>query len=318
MPRRERLSPTQAQIELVPQQQPTGTLQSIRLDRIHTLDTAQTSVAPTPQFVASIQRFGVLMPIAVRRNRPDSQYDFTIVDGRRRYLASVWCGYETIPALVFDADTPNTVVASMTITTNLHRRQNFVSELNAIQILLHEGASVAQIAERLCIPERLIHNRMRLMGMHHTLYDALISGRMSINVAQRIVGLPMRAQEWLARRERGEYTQQDVRDAEREFPNTNTQMSLSGMESPVTIIDDAFIEWNGRRYVTEAYLDATLAAATALSGPVSITDLVSQEDWPSVRVLAQALEDAIPADASNASDEAIMLVARLKQLSTTR
>ncbi|MGN1317686.1 MAG: ParB/RepB/Spo0J family partition protein [Lachnospirales bacterium] len=83
------------------------------------------------QLTASIKRYGVLQPIAVRYI---NNKIYELVNGERRLNATKLAGFDTIPALVIYAN--DREAAAMTITENLQRKNfNYIEEAESIRIL---------------------------------------------------------------------------------------------------------------------------------------------------------------------------------------
>lgn len=171
------------QFTLLPTERPEGRLASVRIDRIN-----EGTVAGAPaEFIESIRAYGVLQPIALVE---DGAGRFDIAEGRRRRAAALAVGLPTIPALIFPAGTPRHVAAAITVTTNMHRQPNPISELEAIQQMVRDGASEEQIASELRLSVYVIRRRMALARLIPEFRDALLAGTLSVTTAQRVARHP--------------------------------------------------------------------------------------------------------------------------------
>lgn len=193
---------------LIPEQVPEVEPQDIELSR---LSDVRVGPEPTPQFIDSIRKFGVVVPIVVRRLNDGKQFE--VIDGKRRAKAAIACEMTTIPARVYDegfAFSP-----AMTVTLNNLRSSNPVSEFEAIERMLQKGASEREIARATGLSIGTVRKRLKLAGLLPELQEAFRRGEISTTVAERVATLPKPAQERLnaIRQDKGKLTGRDVSEA---------------------------------------------------------------------------------------------------------
>lgn len=194
----------------------------------------ETPPGPKPEgaFVASVKKWGVIVPIIVK---PSGNDKYAIVDGRRRFLAAVGTGMTMIPAQIAESEEPinNAVI---TLLTNEHRGRNPVAELEAIETLIHSGHTEQDIAQALNIGVGTIRKRMKLAVAPEPVRAAIKSGSLTVGTAERIAALPKSVQERVAVRiEQGDKLTQD--DLRKEITvssgSTLTQLRTALVDSPM-------------------------------------------------------------------------------------
>jgi ParB/RepB/Spo0J family partition protein len=96
----------------------------------------------------SIERFGVLTPIAVRR-APDGSGDYLLIKGQGRTLACRQLGLSRIPAIVVDADTSETEKVQQFLVENVARlRMRPIDRALLIAHARERGEETAEVARR--------------------------------------------------------------------------------------------------------------------------------------------------------------------------
>lgn len=163
---------------------------------------------PNPKMVASIQRFGILQPILLIE-KPGGGY--IVGAGRNRIVNAHAAGLTTIRAITFPAG--YVTAESLTLVENEHRSPNPIGEALAIQDLIHQQASPAEIAELMGIDPDAIHARLHLLNLIPALLEALKENRLSATIAARLASLSSEVQEACARvlAETGKLTAGDVK-----------------------------------------------------------------------------------------------------------
>ena len=170
-------------------ERPNPTLESVPIDR-----TICPIVTITPSFRSSVERHGILQPVAgIRRANGDVE----IVAGRRRLAAAVELGMSHIPVLVFPLGTDRVMAASVTLVENLHCRPNPVAEYRAIRDLMDSGMNEAQIAIFLNIPVATIRARIRIANLIPPLMLAVETNQLSPSLANTVCRWPIGRQERL-------------------------------------------------------------------------------------------------------------------------
>jgi ParB/RepB/Spo0J family partition protein len=201
MPRTETLSPEAAanvagrdpgeQFSLIPEERIEPRDMRVPLGMI---DVPAGTPDPENDLVTSVRAFGVFQPVALRAH--GRRYE--IIGGRRRVRAATLAGLTLIPAVVFPEHTPRHVAYAMTLAENFIRRANPLSELEAIEGLVVEGATEQQITRELGISRQTLQARMRLSRLIPRLRLALADGHMGAAVADLASRLDTQRQEQLA------------------------------------------------------------------------------------------------------------------------
>lgn len=158
--------------------------------------------------VDSVKKFGVLSPVVVAvcetGNDEDEGGFWQVVAGRRRVDAARRAGLEVVPCRVLSEDASSwhgqEVIA---ITENARRKDNFLSDLDAIRRLMEYGFSLDQISRELRLPKPRIGRLMRLAGLPPELMEQLRDGLMKKGVAEEVAKLSHDQREELAELARG-------------------------------------------------------------------------------------------------------------------
>ena len=121
---------------------------------------------------ASIERFGVIQPIIVRKK--DTKYE--IIAGERRYRASKLLGKETIPSIVKDMD--DIEVKKVALIENIQREDlSVVEEAMAYRYLIDElKITQDQLSEEIGKSRSHISNTLRLLNLDEKTLRAIEEG----------------------------------------------------------------------------------------------------------------------------------------------
>lgn len=145
----------------------------------------------------SIRTLGVIQPITVKRNTDD---EFVIISGERRWRASKLAGLESVPAYIREVDDAN--LHAMALVENIQRQ-----DLNAIEIalglqrLIDEcGLTQDSLAEKVGKKRSTVANYMRLLKLPVEVQLALKEGIISMGHAKAIAGVDESRQLWLLKR----------------------------------------------------------------------------------------------------------------------
>lgn len=135
----------------------------------------------------SIRTLGVIQPITVKRNT-DNEY--VIISGERRWRASKAAGLERVPAYIREVDDAN--LHAMALVENIQRQ-----DLNAIEIALglqrlvdECGLTQDSLAEKVGKKRSTVANYMRLLRLPDEVQLALKEGLISMGHAKAIAGVP--------------------------------------------------------------------------------------------------------------------------------
>ena len=124
----------------------------------------------------SIEKYGVLQPITVRK----SNKDYIIVMGERRYRASKLAGNKTIPCIVREYE--NNDVLEVQIIENLQRQDVEPTEEADAIAYLSEKYSPSEIAKRLGRSDNFIRQRLKLAGLIEAFKTYVRNGEMTISL----------------------------------------------------------------------------------------------------------------------------------------
>lgn len=135
---------------------------------------------------ASIDAFGLLQPIVVRRSDPTH---FEMVMGERRWRAARELGLERIPAIV--RTTADDAMLRDALLENLHRQAlNPLEEAAAYQQLLEEfGATHDELAGRIGRSRSQVSNTLRLLNLPIAVQRRVAAGVLSAGHARALLAL---------------------------------------------------------------------------------------------------------------------------------
>jgi ParB family chromosome partitioning protein len=143
-------------------------------------------VATLDELKTSIEEYGVLVPIIVRR-RADG---YELVAGERRWRACAALHRPTIPAIVRASDDRQTL--EFAIVENLQRENlNPLEEAAGFQHLVDEyGFTQDELARRLGKSRPAVANTLRLLGLSDAIKTMLVDGRLSAGHARTLLAAP--------------------------------------------------------------------------------------------------------------------------------
>jgi len=150
------------------------------------------------ELAASLNEVGLLQPIVVRSNGPDS---YELVMGERRWRAHQRAGIKTIPAIVRATD--NGDMLRDALLENLHRVQlNPLEEAAAYQQMIDDfGLTQDELADKVKKSRPHISNTIRLLRLPPSVQRRVAAGVLSAGHARALLGLEdADAQERLATR----------------------------------------------------------------------------------------------------------------------
>lgn len=144
---------------------------------------------PTPEFVRTVKKFGVINPIILTQPRDGDSIKYTMRDGKRRLLAAIMCGLPEINVRVFLE--PEITGDAITLITNSQRSENPAAEYGAIYNLIERGreigvsVSLSDIARVTGMKKQTIKKRMELGRLDPNLFEALADNRITRGVAEK-------------------------------------------------------------------------------------------------------------------------------------
>lgn len=142
----------------------------------------------------SIEQFGVIQPITVRKAR----YGYELIAGERRFRAAENIGLETIPAIVIHAD--NEKSALLALLENLQREDLCFFEIaEGYQKLIREqGMTQDDLARKLGKSQSTIANKLRLLRLSPRVKKMVRDFSLSERHARALLNLKDEEQQLLA------------------------------------------------------------------------------------------------------------------------
>lgn len=137
---------------------------------------------------ASIRELGVLQPLIVRPSETEGEYE--LIAGERRWRAAGIAGLETVPVLVQD-DVNDRLSLEQAVVENLHRVDlHPLEEAAAYQQLIDEfDLTHEQIATRVGKSRATVTNTLRLLNLGEPAQVALANGTITAGHARALLGL---------------------------------------------------------------------------------------------------------------------------------
>lgn len=150
----------------------------------------------SPSLAKAVAEKGVIVPV-VLQTKKNAQGLYSILDGRRRILASIKAGKDEVPAVFLNGG------AEITLMLHATRRNNPVSELKAVQSLMQQGMSEGQIAQAGYMPVQRIRKLAKLNRLEPEIAARVEKGEVSPTVAFEIAAyLPKETQRKMAEEEK--------------------------------------------------------------------------------------------------------------------
>lgn len=141
----------------------------------------------------SIETFGLTSDPLLQEAPGDPQYNYRVVDGRRRVDAARKADdTDVIHAKVLGAEY-DAEADALTFVHNLARSPSPVQEAEAIQDLLSGGYTEESLT-RLGVPRQTIRKRLRLASSPETIKQAVREGEIAEGTAERVANLSVEMQ----------------------------------------------------------------------------------------------------------------------------
>jgi ParB family chromosome partitioning protein len=136
----------------------------------------------------SIREFGIIQPLIVREAE-DSEGDYIIVAGERRWRAAHQAGLATIPVIVRDYNAME--VLSIALIENVQREDlNPIEEAFCYNRLNEEfGLTQDEVAKKVGKSRSHIANSIRLLKLDEKVLELIAEGRLSMGHAKAIMSL---------------------------------------------------------------------------------------------------------------------------------
>ncbi len=184
---------------------------------------------------ASIQEFGVLVPIIVRRLGGER---YELIAGERRWRAAVAAGLETIPALVRDADDRESL--EVAIIENLQRENlDPLEEAMGFEHLMEAyDFTQEQVAQRVGRSRPAVANAVRLLSLSDPIKALVREGRLSAGAARTLLAIPEDRREAVARRAAAEGLSVRALEALTREPQTKPRASTPALDPETAAVVD--------------------------------------------------------------------------------
>lgn len=143
--------------------------------------------AELDRLAQSIDRNGLLNPIAVRKEADDS---YTLIAGERRWRACRKLGWSEIPAILWEKE--GAAAAALTLAENLHRTDlHYLEEAAGILRLITAGdLSQSEAASLLAMSQPTLCNKLRLLRLPEPVQEVLVTHALPERVARALLTLP--------------------------------------------------------------------------------------------------------------------------------
>lgn len=140
---------------------------------------------PLEKLAESIEKYGILQPILVRRVS-DS---FEIIAGERRWRAAKLLGLRFVPVIIKDMD--NLELAQVALVENIQRENlNSIEEAKAFKSLIEEhNLTQEEIAHIIGKSRSHIANTVRLLNLEESVKDLIIENKLTSGHGRTILGL---------------------------------------------------------------------------------------------------------------------------------
>ena len=141
------------------------------------------------ELAKSIQKNGIIQPIAVREDKVDpGRYE--IVAGERRWLAAQKAGLHEVPIVILDLD--DNEALEVAIVENIQRDDlNIIEEAKGYKRLSEEfGYDHEKIAKFMSKSRSHISNTLRLLTLPEDVIGLISEGNLTAGQARPLIGLP--------------------------------------------------------------------------------------------------------------------------------
>ncbi|MCP5070783.1 MAG: ParB/RepB/Spo0J family partition protein [bacterium] len=136
----------------------------------------------------SIQRYGVLQPIVVRRAADGAAAAYELVVGERRWRASRLAGRPTIPVTIQDF-APRDLL-EVALIENVQRADlNPIELAMAFRALQEQGATQEEVGRRVGLDRSTIANHLRLLDLPRELQADVENGTLTTGHAKALLGV---------------------------------------------------------------------------------------------------------------------------------
>lgn len=228
----------QLSIALAPEAPPDLEMREYHPDEL----TAKDIPKPGAALKRNIAAWGVLQPVLVHRNGDDK---LVVVDGNRRTLA----------ARAADVMVPCVVTANLgylkhvaTMMLNSLHERNLIAEMESIDALLDEGATVESIANMTGTSKATVEKRLKLRNLNPTIRQMVVDGKIANGIAERVAKLSKPEQERLLEETKkddgtpGRITADDIKDLRRAVSQQTAMTELGDLFAEAPAITPEQVE----------------------------------------------------------------------------
>ncbi|HPT78697.1 MAG TPA: nucleoid occlusion protein [Candidatus Atribacteria bacterium] len=145
------------------------------------------SVQGLDELARSIQEYGVIQPITVRKAGNDS---YELIAGERRLRACKMLDMDTIPAIVMDSQEQDSAIIALI--ENLQREDlHYIEEAKGYASLINDhNMTQEQLAEKLGKSQSTIANKLRILRLPDKVKEILVRENLTERHARALLKLP--------------------------------------------------------------------------------------------------------------------------------
>ncbi len=158
--------------------------------------------------LVSMSLLGPLQTVILKKK----ENGYTVCAGKRRVLAAKEINRGTIPAMVFEANVPDSMIYLYVTAENMNRSANPAMEAEALgSIMSSYGWNLKETSKKLGIPVNQIKSRLKLLSLIPEHMVGLKEGRIKASTAVRLAALSPEKQKELLGKEK--ITLKEIEDA---------------------------------------------------------------------------------------------------------
>jgi len=142
------------------------------------------------ELASSIEEHGIIQPLVLTAQDPDSDQKYALIAGERRLRAAKLAGLSTVPAILRETDSQNHLL--LALIENVQRADlNPLEAATAYQSLSVEfGLSHEEISKRVGKSRTAVTNTLRLLDLPDVVQQALRKNQVSMGHARALLALP--------------------------------------------------------------------------------------------------------------------------------
>ena len=142
------------------------------------------------ELASSIQEHGIIQPLVLTAQDPDSDQKYALIAGERRLRGAKLAGLSTVPAILRETDSQGHLL--LALIENVQRADlNPLEAATAYQSLSVEfGLSHEEISKRVGKSRTAVTNTMRLLDLPDVVQQAVRKNQVSMGHARALLALP--------------------------------------------------------------------------------------------------------------------------------